>query len=72
VAAHDGFGGERVTQVAVIGLVDYRSWPWVAIVGAMVGAGAIRLFLRTPARRERSAAVGPDDGVLEELDGDAA
>ena len=71
VAANDGFGGERITQVAVIGLIDYRTWPWVAIVGALVGVGAIRLFLRTPSRHERPVAVGPDEGVLEELDGDA-
>jgi hypothetical protein len=71
VVARDVLGTEARARVDALGLVDYRGWPWAAIVGVLtVGAGLV-LFLRIP-RGDRSApATQVDgDGSLEEILGD--
>jgi hypothetical protein len=70
VVARDPFGGEQCTTVEVIGLVDYRGLPWVPIVGVVTVLGGALLFLRTPSRRPIAERGAPDDGRLEDVDGD--
>lgn len=69
VTASDALGRETTTRVDVVGMVDYRSWPWIPILGALtIGLGAV-LFVRTPGRRHHEpAAVLADEGMLEEID----
>lgn len=71
VVARDILGAEARTRVEVLGLVDYRGWPWAAVVAALtISAGAI-LFLRIPrADRHPPQAVDDGDGVLEDIVGD--
>jgi len=69
VLARDVLGTEARVRVDVIGLVDYRGWPWPAIVAALtIGAGGL-LFWRIP-RGDRAAPARTDDGELEEILGD--
>ncbi len=69
IVARDPFGRETVTRVQVVGFIDYRGLPWVAIVGAGILAAGAFLFLRTPMRREPMP-VAWGDGTFEEVDGD--
>ncbi len=70
VVARDPFGRETASRLQVVGFLDYRGLPWVAIVGAgILGAGAW-LFLRTPGRRNPVPVAFGGDGTLEELDAD--
>jgi hypothetical protein len=70
VVARDVLGNEAVERLQIVGFLDYRGLPWAVIIGvATVGAGAV-LFVRTP-RRRGAVAVAWDDGMLEEVDGDA-
>jgi hypothetical protein len=63
----DPLGIVATDHVEVLGVVDYRGWPWAVIFGILtLGIGAA-LFLRTPARRARVTAA-PGDGELEEID----
>lgn len=67
VQAVDPAGNETTQRLEVVGMVDYRGWPWVPIVGMatiLFGAG---MYLRAP--RGRSLAdVRRDDGTIEEID----
>lgn len=67
VRASDPAGNETTQRLEVVGLVDYRGWPWVPIVGMatiLFGAG---MYLRAP--RGRSLAdVRRDEGTIEEID----
>jgi len=70
VTVRDPFGREIASRVQVVGFLDYRGLPWVAIVGAgILGAGAW-LFLRTPGRRDPVPVAFGGDGTLEEIDSD--
>jgi hypothetical protein len=71
VLARDIIGTEVRTRVDVLGVVDYRGWPWAAVVAVLtVGAGLV-LFLRIPrADRSAPAAASDGDGTLEEILGD--
>lgn len=69
VEAVDPLGRSSVEVVSVVGLVDYRDWPWVAIVAALtVAAGAV-LYLRGGSLpRARTASVEPGIATLEEIE----
>jgi hypothetical protein len=69
VVASDPFGHETVTHIEVVGILDYRGFPWaVVIVAATIGVGGA-LFVRTPRRRSPAMAVPRlGDGRLEELE----
>ena len=69
VVARDAVGNETAALVSVVGLLDYRGLPWVAIVAAVTLLAGVRLFLRTPAYRREPATL-TDGSRLEELDGD--
>jgi hypothetical protein len=71
VLARDIIGTEVRARVDVLGLVDYRGWPWAGVVAVLtVGAGLV-LFLRIPrADRSAPAAASDGDGTLEEILGD--
>jgi hypothetical protein len=70
VTASDPLGNQTTEHVEVLGVIDYRGFPWAAIlIAATVLVGGV-LFVRTPMRRTvASAADG--DGRLEELELDA-
>lgn len=68
VVARDPFGRETVTHLEVVGVLDYRGFPWAALVVAATIAGGAALFVRTPRRRPAVSAARSDDGRLEELD----
>ena len=68
VRAVDRIGQETIRRIQVVGFVDYRGWPWLAIVAvttALFGAG---MYLRAP-RGRPLATVGRGDGTIEEIDG---
>ncbi len=67
VRAVDPIGQEVVRRVQVVGLVDYRQWPWIVIVGvatALFGAG---MYLRAPRGRGLRTIEG-GEGTIEEID----
>ncbi len=67
VVARDAVGNETPALVSVVGLIDYRGLPWVALVAAVTLLAGVRLFVRTPGRPREP--IGLEDGVLlEELD----
>jgi hypothetical protein len=68
VVARDVLGREAIGRVDVIGMIDYRSWPWVPILAALTIAIGAVLFVRTPGRRRSPAAALADEGILEEID----
>ena len=71
VSARDPLGNETTQRLEVIGVVDYRGLPWLAIAAAVTVAAGVAMFLRTPRRRPLDLL--PDgDGRLEEIDGDHA
>jgi hypothetical protein len=67
VIARDLFGHEITNRVEVVGLYDYRTLPWAAIVAAATVIVGLVLFVRIP-RRRRGGATDDGDGRLEELD----
>jgi hypothetical protein len=69
VTASDALGRETTTRVDVVGMVDYRSWPWIPILGALTVVFGAVLFVRTPGgRRHQPADALADEGMLEEID----
>jgi hypothetical protein len=70
VVARDPFGGERRTTVEVIGLVDYRGWPWGGVAGILTVVVGGVFFLRTPRHRPVPQRTALDDARLEDIDGD--
>lgn len=71
IEVRDPLGRAALERVEVLGVVDYRSWPWIPIVGTATLALAAILFVRTPTRRsETHDRVAWDGGELEEIDGD--
>lgn len=70
VVARDPFGGEQRTTVEVIGLLDYRGWPWGAVAAVLTVLVGGVFFLRTPRHRPVPQRTALDDGRLEDLDGD--
>jgi hypothetical protein len=70
VTATDPLGQTSVELVTAIGFVDYRTLPWLPILGVITVLIGLALFVRTPrsAVVHRSATAG--DGRLEELDPD--
>jgi len=66
VVASDPVGNRTSQRVEVVGIVDYRGLPWVAILALATVAAGVVLFLRTP--RIGSTARPVDDARLEELD----
>ena len=69
VIARDVLGNETSARLQVVGFLDYRGLPWVAIPAlATIAAGAF-LFVRTPGRRAQPTAAW-GDAALEEIDAD--
>jgi hypothetical protein len=68
VVARDPFSRETVTHLEVVGVLDYRGFPWAALVVAATIAVGAALFVRTPRRRPAVAAAPIGDGRLEELE----
>lgn len=69
--AVDPVGNRAVQLVSVVGLFDYRTLPWLAIIVLLTLAAGTWLFLRAP--RRVGGAVGYDRveaGALEEIDPD--
>jgi hypothetical protein len=69
VVATDPVGNTTRTVVSGIGVVDYRTLPWIPIVIVLLGGAAVVLYLRVPRSSAAPAPVG-DDAVLEELEPD--
>jgi hypothetical protein len=69
VVATDPVGNSTRTVVSGIGVVDYRTLPWIPIVIVLLGAAAVVLYLRVPRPSAAPVPVG-DDAVLEELEPD--
>ncbi|MGH2446650.1 MAG: hypothetical protein ACRDGD_11540 [Candidatus Limnocylindria bacterium] len=67
VVARDPVGNETVERLEVVGFLDYRGLPWLAIVVALTLGLGVALFLRTPRRRLALAPPAYDDAVLEEI-----
>ncbi len=53
VEATDPLGNRSVTVVHVVGLVDYREWPWALIVTVLTLAAGLFLYLRGAELRPR-------------------
>ncbi len=68
VTARDPLGNETSTTVEVIGLVDYRGFPWAVILAAATVAAGAFLYLRAP--RQPPIASPVVEGTVEEIDGD--
>lgn len=67
VAARDPLGNETATRIEVLGFIDYRGLPWLALaVVATVVAGGYA-FIRIPRPREVRRP-REDDAVLEDLE----
>ena len=73
VRAVDPLGTDAVELVTVVGVIDLRGLPWLAIIGALTVALGALLFARIPSR-PHLATVGDDrsDGVVEEVEEDPA
>lgn len=62
----DPAGNETVRTLEVVGLVDYRGWPWIVVVGiATVLFGAV-MYLRAPLSMPRARE--PGEGTIEEVE----
>jgi hypothetical protein len=68
VVARDPFGRETMTHLEVVGVHDYRGFPWAAMVVAATVAVGATLFVRTPRRKPAAAAARAGDARLEELE----
>ncbi len=68
VVATDVIGNSAATMVSGIGIVDYRTLPWIPIAAVLVAVAGGVLYLRVPKRAERDPV--DDDAVLEEIDPD--
>jgi hypothetical protein len=68
VVASDPFGHETLTHLEVVGVLDYRGFPWAALVVAATVAVGATLFVRTPRRKPAAAAARAGDARLEELE----
>jgi hypothetical protein len=67
VTATDVLGNETEQRLEVVGVVDYRGWPWLPITAVgTLGVGAI-MVLRVPGRRP-GISTADDDAVFEEMD----
>jgi hypothetical protein len=66
VVATDVIGNSSATVVSGIGIVDYRTLPWIPIVAVLVAVAGVGLYLRVPKRSEPIAV--DDDAVLEEME----
>ncbi|MBW3613306.1 MAG: hypothetical protein KY392_05530 [Chloroflexi bacterium] len=68
IVATDPVGNVARVSVAGIGLLDYRTLPWIPIAIVLVAAAAVALYVRVPRPVPRPARVSEEDGVLEDLD----
>ena len=66
LVARDQLGNEAAFVVTGVGIVDYRSLPWVPISAALLGAVAAALIVRVPRVGDRTPRA-TDEGELEEL-----
>lgn len=69
VIATDVVGNTSRIVVSGIGVVDYRTLPWIPIVAFLVAVAGGVLYLRVP-RRAAAPLPVDDDAVLEELEPD--
>jgi hypothetical protein len=67
VEVSDPLGNRAEASLSVVGLVDYRRWPWIPIVVVLTLVAAATLYLRAP-RPAPPSPRRPEDGTLEELD----
>jgi hypothetical protein len=69
VEAVDPLGRSSIEVVSVVGVIDYRDWPWVAIVALLtVAAGAV-LYLRAGSlQRAPTTSVEREIATLEEIE----
>lgn len=67
VAVRDVVGNESSVRVEVLGLVDYRTWPWLPILGVVVVLVAIGMYVRAP-RGKPIVTAGGGDGTIEEIE----
>ena len=67
VVARDAIGNETILVVSGVGIVDYRSLPWVPIVLILSGGMAVALIMRAPRPRSEPGRAG-DDAGFEEVD----
>ena len=69
VVATDAVGNVATIAVSGVGLLDYRTLPWMAILVAAVTLVGVGLYLWVPRARPEPRPAG-DDAVLEEMDPD--
>jgi hypothetical protein len=66
ISIEDPFGRTLDMELAVVGFVDSRGWPWMALVGLVVVAAGVALYVRVPRMRpEREPP--PEAPMFEEL-----
>lgn len=68
VRAVDPVGNETTTRLEVVGLVDYRGWPWVPIVGIATAALGAGMYLRAGRRQARPSVEILGEGTIEEIE----
>ena len=66
VEVDDTLGNRAASTLSAVGFFDYRTLPWVPIVGGLAAAAALVLVRRQP-RSVRPPRAADDDAVLEEL-----
>jgi hypothetical protein len=68
VTVEDPFGRTKDLEVQVVGFVDYRGWPWMALLGALVLAAGVALYVRVPRMRTDREPPPPEAPTLEEIE----
>lgn len=68
LAIADPIGRTTDVAVEVVGLVDYRGLPWMAIVIALVLAAGVVLYVRVPRARPSTEPPPPEAPTLEEIE----
>lgn len=66
VRAVDPIGSEATVRLEVVGVVDYRPWPWPLIVAVATALLTVGMYLRAP--RGPGVRVARGDGSIEEID----
>lgn len=67
VRAVDPVGNVATARLEVVGLVDYRPWPWPVIVSVALALFAVGMYLRAP-RGPGMRTVARGDGSIEEIE----
>jgi hypothetical protein len=70
VTATDPAGNQATQRLEVVGIVDYRGWPWAPIVGGVTVLFGVAMYLRAPRHRPLAAGLVGGEGTIEEIDGD--